>query len=107
MGKRVFRVAAGADESANVVAFPWRAHAFSTRDHPARDFEDRNGALARKRRIDTFALQAIGAIASVPAVFDQNLAGPRFRYRRLAGPYYVRASMALEVNLPHHQHGIF
>src|ERR1700730_10802833 len=81
LGKRVFRVAAGADESAYVVAFPWRAHAFPTRDPPARDFEARNGALARRRRIDTFPLQAIGTIDARGGNFDQDLAGPRFRER--------------------------
>src|ERR1700675_2609953 len=98
MGKRVFRIAAGADESANAVAFFWRAHAFPTRDHPARDFEARNGALARRRRIDTFALHAIGTIDARRGYFDQDLAGPRFRHRRLAGPDHVRSSMAFEMN---------
>ena len=107
MGKRVFSIAAGADESANVVAFGWRANAFPTRDHPARNFEARNGALARRRRIDTFALQAIGTIDARSSDFDQDLAWPRFRHRRLAGSDYVRAAMALEINLPHRQHGIF
>jgi hypothetical protein len=107
MGKRVFRIAAGADESAYVVAFPWRAHAFPTRDHPARNFKARNGALARRRRIDTFALQAIGTIDARCGDFDQNLARPRFWHRRLAGPDYVRAAMTFEMNLPHHEHGVF
>jgi hypothetical protein len=73
---------------------------------PAGDFETRNIALARGRRINTVALQAIWTIDARRNDFNQDLAGPRFRHRRLAYPDDVRAAMAFEMNLPHHLHGI-
>jgi hypothetical protein len=74
---------------------------------PAGDLETRNIALTRGRRIGTCPLSAIGTVDARRGDFDQYLARPRFRHRRLADPDYVRASMAFEINLPHRQHGIF
>jgi hypothetical protein len=103
MGKRIFGIAARADESAHVVAFGWHAHAFATGDGPAGDFKARNIALARRGRIDALPLQAIGPVDARRRDFDQNLAGSGFWDRRLADSYDVRAAMALEIYLPHHE----
>ena len=65
-----------------------------------------NIGLARRRRIDAFALQAIGTVDARRGNLDQNLAWPRFRHRRLADPDDIRAAMAVEINLPHHAHDI-
>jgi hypothetical protein len=73
------------------------------RDDTASNLEARNITLARRRGIDTFALQAIGTIDARRGDFDQDLAGPGFRHRRLAYPNDVRAAMAFESNLPHHE----
>jgi hypothetical protein len=72
-------------------------------DDTAGDLEARNIALAPGRRIDTFALQAIGTIDARRGDFDQDLAGPGFRHRRLAYPNDVRTATAFEIDLPHHE----
>src|ERR1019366_9511595 len=97
MRKRIFGIAARADESAHVVAFGWHAHAFATGDGPAGDFKARNIALARRGRIDALPLQPIGPVDARRRDFDQNLAGSGFWDRRLADSYDVRAAMALEI----------
>jgi hypothetical protein len=72
-------------------------------DNTAGNLETRNITLARRRGIDTFALQAIGTIDTRCGDFNQDLAGPGFRHRSLAYPNDVRAAMAFEIDLPHHE----
>jgi hypothetical protein len=72
-------------------------------DNTAGDLEARNIALSPWRWIDTFALQAIGTIDARRGDFDQDLAGPRSRHRRLAYSDNIRAALAFEIDLPHHK----
>jgi hypothetical protein len=107
MGKRKVCVTARADESANVVAIARGKHAFSTGDDPACDLKARNIALARRRGIDALPLQAIRAIDARCRDLDQDLTGPGLRHQRLTYPNDVRAAMAFEKDLPHHEPDFF
>ena len=86
-------VAAAADKAKYPIAWTKEADGFAYSFHDAGEFQTWYvGWYARRRRIETFALQDIGAIYTECFDFYKNLPGLRFYLGSFCNLQYIRVS---------------
>lgn len=74
LGNCIFGIASARNQGANPVADFGHANAFADRNDGARHFKPRNVARARWWRVESFALNNVGAVYASKRNFYKNLA---------------------------------